>query len=321
MMRMVNRPSKTIGNKTYIHVDYAELLDAEAQARLADAEGLAEIQRGDQYNIIRFDPGFSRFSLLNYPEFFESPFPALRETWTVDIGNGKLGYRTYEDSFNPPILHRKELLLPEDHPRRAEYADLTKAAESIGLFDEPTRIGFQGQWLRLVQEKGYRIAGHQLVPIGNDESEQSDTSAIGATTEVARHLTALVRYGFSAPIQTLARYGFLDGSYSIFDYGCGRGDDVRGLTENGLQVAGWDPHYAPDNPATPAHIVNLGFVINVIEDFDERVHAIHRAFSLAERFLVVSVMLENQNVANGQRHNDGVLTRRGTFRSITPSQN
>lgn len=131
--------------------------------------------------------------------------------------------------------------------------------------------------------------------------------------DAARHLTALVRYGFSAPVQTLARYGFLDGSYTLFDYGCGRGDDVRGLTENGLDASGWDPYFAPDNDVAAADIVNLGFVVNVIEDFDERLEALTRAWSLSERLLVVSVMLANQNDVQGQRFRDGVLTKRRTF--------
>ena len=120
-------------------------------------------------------------------------------------------------------------------------------------------------------------------------------------------------YGFSAPMQTLARYGFLDGRYSLFDYGCGRGDDLRGLSENGLSATGWDPYYAPDNPIASADIVNLGFVVNVIEDFDERVEAVTRAWSLAERILVISVMLANQNESRGQQYRDGVMTSRGTF--------
>ena len=66
------------------------------------------------------------------------------------------------------------------------------------------------------------------------------------------------------------------------------------------------PIYAPDNPIASADIVNLGFVINVIEDFDERLEALTRAWSLAERLLVVSVMLANQNDVAG-----GALPRRG----------
>ncbi|MGF1615042.1 MAG: DNA phosphorothioation-associated putative methyltransferase, partial [Gammaproteobacteria bacterium] len=271
---------------------------------------LSEIHQG------RIDDARPCVALLNYPGFFEDPFPALRESWLVDVVQGSVSYRTYADSLNPPILHRKELLLrPEDH-RREEYAALTSMAESIGLFDEPKRIGYRRQWLTLVREKGYRIEGHALVPLGNDESVDADLdqpASLHAGWQASRHLTALVRYSFSAPVQSLARYGFLDGRYALFDYGCGRGDDVRGLTVNGLSATGWDPYYAPDNPLSAADIVNLGFVINVIEDFDERVDALTRAWSLAERLLVVAVMLANQNEPRGQRFRDGVMTSRGTF--------
>uniref|UniRef100_UPI0025F6B75F DNA phosphorothioation-associated putative methyltransferase n=1 Tax=Thiocapsa sp. TaxID=2024551 RepID=UPI0025F6B75F len=248
---------------------------------------------------------------------------------------GETGYRTYEDSLNPPILHRKELLLPGDHPGRADYVALTEQAEAIGLFDDPKRIGYRRQWEALVADAGYRIEGHTLVPIGNLDDvagEPVDENSAGAEAgeggvvsralvglggaldwEAARHRTAMVRYGFSAPVQTLARHGFLDGRYGLFDYGCGRGDDVRGLRENGLLASGWDPYFAPDEPIAAADIVNLGFVINVIEDFDERLVALTRAWSLAERLLVVSVMLANQNDPRGERFRDGVMTQRGTF--------
>ena len=73
------------------------------------------------------------------------------------------------------------------------------------------------------------------------------------------------------------------------------------------------PFFAPDRPLAPADIVNLGFVINVIEDPEERLAALTRAWSLAGRLLVVSVMLANQNVPRGESFRDGVLTRRGTF--------
>jgi hypothetical protein len=137
-------------------------------------------------------------------------------------------------------------MLPEDHPRRAEFQALTETAEAIGLFEDSTRIGFREQWLRLVREKGYQIVGHDLIPIANDEATDVTTGAPTNGGAVARHLTALVRYGFSAPVQALARYGLITPSIEVFDYGCGRGDDVRGLAANGIAAYGWDPYYAPD---------------------------------------------------------------------------
>ena len=310
-------PHKAVGGRTYLHVDTLSLLDAVLAARVATAEQLAQVNRREHFNLVRIDDAGPCIALLNYPEFADDPFPALRESWLVDLDRSEVGYRTYVDSLNPPILHRKELLLLPDDPRREGYAELTRMAESIGLFEDPKRIGYRRQWLHLVQEKGYHLVGHTLAPLGNDESAESEAEAAQLPLHVgwqaARQLTALARYGFSAPVQSLARYGFLDGRFSLFDYGCGRGDDVRGLIENGLLAAGWDPYYAPDRSIQPADIVNLGFVVNVIEDFDERLEALTRAWALAERLLVVSVMLANQNEPRGQRFRDGVLTQRGTF--------
>lgn len=309
-------PSKIVGGSVYLTIEALPYLDSELAARVQEAEQLAKVKRHDQFNLVRIDDTGQSIALLNYPEFFDEPFPSLQESWLVNLDLSTVKYRTYADSLNPPILHRKELLLQSDDPRREACAELTSTAESIGLFDDRRRIGYRRQWLALIREKGYRIEGHSLVPIGNDEFVEAggaDLAPLHSCWGASRHLTALVRYGFSAPVQSLARYGFLDGSYKLFDYGCGRGDDVRGLSENGLSASGWDPYYAPDNPLSSADIVNLGFVINVIEDFDERVEALTRAWSLAERLLVVSVMLENQNEPRGQRFRDGVMTTRGTF--------
>jgi len=325
---------KAVGDRLYLHVATLTAGDATAcagrvpighaerlAARLAEAEQLAGLRRGEHFNLLRVDSAEEKLALLHYPGFFDEPFPALAESWRVDLATGTVRHRTYADSLNPPILHRKELLLPADHPRRAEYAALTAACESVGLFDDPRRIGYRRQWQQLMRERGFMLDGHALVPIGNaedadagaDGADDADAASSLAGWEAARQRTALSRQGFSAPIQTLARHGLLALDRTLFDYGCGRGDDVRGLRENGLAAAGWDPYYAPDQPIHGADLVNLGFVINVIEDFDERLEALTRAWSLAGTLLVVSVMLANQNDPRGERFRDGVRTRRGTF--------
>ena len=338
-------PGKTIGRRTWLHVDALATLQTsnapDWAGRIAAAEQAAGVERGAGFNVVRLDADSGELALLHYADFFDDPFPALRESWRFEPSTGAVGYRTYADSLNPPILHRKELLLPADHPRREEYQALTEAAESIGLFEDTTRIGYRRQWLELVRAKGYRIEGHALLPLGNLEAN-ADADAGGldsgapfgagaevrvdavaplhADWEAARHRTAMVRHGFSAPIQSLARHGFLDGQHRLFDYGCGRGDDLRGLRENGLEAAGWDPYFAPDQPIQSADLVNLGFVINVIEDFDERLEALQRAWSLAEQLLVVSVMLANQNDPRGTRFRDGVMTQRQTFQKYYTQQ-
>ncbi|MCF6257078.1 MAG: DNA phosphorothioation-associated putative methyltransferase [Gammaproteobacteria bacterium] len=304
---------KRIALRTYMHVSAIYEASEEYQHALTEAEIFSGLLRKVDFNVIRFELALNRIALLNYPTFFDEAFPALQESWNIDLNASEHSRRTYTDSLNPPILHRKELLLSVSHPHRAEFEALTRSAEDIGLFDDSSRIGYQRQWQHLVRESGYQVVDHQLIPYGNDECGEEDTQLLHEGWQASRQLTALVRYGFSAPFQTLARHGFLDGRYKVFDYGCGRGDDLRGLLENGLEVGGWDPFYAADNSIHSADLVNLGFVINVIEDFDERVEALARAFSLAERLLVVSVMLRNNNSSAGKMFSDGVMTKRGTF--------
>jgi DNA phosphorothioation-associated putative methyltransferase len=229
------------------------------------------------------------------------------------LSSGTVSYRTYGDSLNPPILRRKELLLPREHPRRSEFEALSTAAEKLGLFDAPTRIGFLQQWLNLVHDRGYQVIGHEFVPIANADPLDAPVESADSTDLVARHLTALVRYGFSAPIQALARYGLIHSSMEVFDYGCGRGDDVRGLTANGIVACGWDPHYMPNEPKREGDVVNLGFVINVIEDFAERVDAVRNAYGLAKKVLAVAAMLASQAAQPGRPYRDGFLTSRNTF--------
>ena len=309
-------PRKIVGDNLYVHIDALPLLPAEWQAWVATSEQRAQVQRYTQFNLVRIDATQRQIALLHYPEFGNDPFPALEQSWRVDLDQDHVSYRTYADSLNPPILHRQELLLSPDDPRRPALAALTQTAEDLGLFADPKRIGYQRQWQALIRDSGYRLQGQALVPLGNAESAEQETMSHAATPEdwvAARQRTALVRYGFSAPIQALARYGLLDGHYSVFDYGCGRGSDVQGLRDNGITASGWDPYYAPDQLIHSADLVNLGFVINVIEDFEQRVDALSRAWALAERLLVVSVMLSQDNAPRGEPFRDGVMTTRGTF--------
>ena len=68
----------------------------------------------------------------------------------------------------------------------------------------------------------------------------------------------------------------------------------------------------PNAPLVPADIVNLGFVVNVIEDPAERVEALTSAFRLARMVLSVGVMLHSADLP-GRPYRDGYLTSRNTF--------
>jgi DNA phosphorothioation-associated putative methyltransferase len=77
------------------------------------------------------------------------------------------------------------------------------------------------------------------------------------------------------------------------------------------------PAFRPHSPKQPADVVNLGFVLNVIEDVAERTDALRQAWSLARRLLIVAAQVEEAGRGESQvTFGDGVLTGRGTFQKF-----
>lgn len=302
---------KFVGGYLYLHVSALTYLPSEWQQRIVKATALTALSFEKDFNVVKLRGDTDELSLLDYAEFFNDPFPALKRSWRVQLTPELITYRSYLESRNPPILHRKELLLPVDHPRIDEYRALTEAAETLGLFSDVKKIGFREYWYAVLANAGYKVTGGQLVPIANvqDSDEQDATN----TKDIRRYATALSRSNFSAPVQALLRHGLISQQTSFFDYGCGRGDDVRGLQANGITASGWDPHYAAHESKKTAHVVNLGFVVNVIEDPTERVAALKGAFSLTRGVLSVAAMLTSQIPPDGKPYRDGYLSSRNTF--------
>lgn len=304
---------KKILNHVYWHCSLNKSQDEIVQSHIAEAESLTNLHCDTDYNVIKYNIDGQSLSLLFYDEFFSAPFPVLKHSHRIDLVTKRIEKRNYSESLNPPILHRKELLISKDDPRLLAYKEITATAEQLGLFDNEVSIGYQQSWESLILSKGFKLISNEFVPIGNVDDPEEQTFDLAQTQIIPRHLTALSRDGLSAPLQCLARHGFLKNEVSVFDYGCGKGDDVRNLVFNGISASGWDPHYAPDEPKKIGDIVNLGFVINVIENYEERVQALVGAYDLCRVLLVVSTMLFNQNTRQGLSYNDGVITQRKTF--------
>jgi DNA phosphorothioation-associated putative methyltransferase len=134
---------------------------------------------------------------------------------------------------------------------------------------------------------------------------------------IPRHRTALKRTDLSRPAKCALRDGLISAGTSVFDYGCGHGGDVELLAAQGVACAGWDPMYFPDRPTTEADVVQLGYVINVIEDQQERTETLRRSWALCRRLLVVAAQVQVE--ARGQASvafGDGVLTGIGTFQKF-----
>jgi DNA phosphorothioation-associated putative methyltransferase len=87
-----------------------------------------------------------------------------------------------------------------------------------------------------------------------------------------------------------------------------------------FDVEGWDPFYSPEAQLDPAHVVLLTYVLNVIEDPDERRRTLERAWSLTTGVLIVSTRLVwERSKLNGQAVADGVITSRNTFQHLYSS--
>ena len=273
----------------------------------------------EAFNVLKFSNDFA-LSFLEYAEFFECPHPTLVRSVRVQLATGKIKKLSYDQKGNPPILHRKECLLPPNHERANEFALLTRQEEAAGLYVQTSTIGFRANWEQLLRSKGLTYRNHELIAI--QESADRATQNDSDTVRVHRHRTAISRTDLSRPIRQAIELGILREGKSVFDYGCGLGTDADGLRALGYTAANWDPAYFPENSKEVADVVNLGYVINVIEDPVERVAVLVDAWRYTREALVVSTMVRGQESYDSVReHADGVLTSRNTFQKyFEPSE-
>jgi hypothetical protein len=127
----------------------------------------------------------------------------------------------------------------------------------------------------------------------------------------------MARSFLSRPLTLAVEDGVISADTTVFDYGCGRGGDLRHLAALGVQATGWDPAHRPTAPREPADVVNLGYVVNVIEDPSERAEALRLAWKLTRQVLVVAArLIWEQAGLRARTLGDGVVTASGTFQKF-----
>ncbi|OKH19841.1 DNA phosphorothioation-associated methyltransferase [Hydrococcus rivularis NIES-593] len=295
---------KRLPNALYVHISALTSLDAplqdyERQARVTDKiEGAT---------LIKFSTDKPKISYLFYPDFDRDPHPALQFSVVVDMETLRASYWDYAASDNPPILHRKETFVASDYPLYQEFTQLTDWEEKLGLLDNSRFVGTRLEWQQRLDN--YRIAfdGHRLIcPIDGTSTQP---------VSIDRHKAAIPRKSLSRPVRLALEAGlFVPEVTTFFDYGCGYGGDIDRIAEGGYSSSGWDPYYRPDTPRTPADIVNLGYVINVIEDLAERRQALLQAWELTRQVLIVAAQVSIDDRDRGiVAYGDGIITSRNTF--------
>lgn len=155
---------KRIGGAVYVHRDTV----AQEGRELVDAvcSCAAEAGVAVPWNVCKFSWSRGKMSLLHYPRFREHGHPALAVAATVDLNGGAPRIRRYAPHGNPPILHRKELLLDVSDPDYAKFAALTEEEQRAGLFVSATTIGHERGWTKELERRGLVIRGHRLLRKG-----------------------------------------------------------------------------------------------------------------------------------------------------------
>lgn len=295
-----------------VYIIRPDTLDPENLLHAIILRAAAAAQPPGDWNLLKLHKKEFSISFLVYPAFDKDPHPSLAGSTKINLNSGRIVRTDYSKRANPPILHRKESFLPPDDPRFPCFSALTKAEEEAGLYRDLSRIGLRLHWDSLLRNKGLRHEGHQLVRRSGPVPTQSLPEV-----QVARHRTAIKRYDLSKPIKLLLKHGLLRPGLSLFDYGCGHGMDIEGLGSLGYEVSGWDPAFAPDREKRSADLVNLGYVLNVIEKPQERIEAIKQAFALCKSALIVSVLPRGQETpAHIRTLGDGFITKSGTFQKF-----
>ena len=326
MLLSLNKPSvisslcqkSTIGkllpNTLYVHTSAIIALDP--LLRLYEGRASHTIAGVAGATLVKFQTNKSKISYLFYPDFDTDPHPALQTSIQVDMDDLQVRHRNYIDTDNPPVLHRKETFVTPDYPLYEQFAELTRQEEALGLLNSSRSIGTRHGWLQRLEEYGFEIQGHRLIR-RQDRADCNSYLPLSPSLDapqIERHKAAIVRNSFSRPVRLALEAGLFSPGTTFFDYGCGHGSDITRITQQGYTSAGWDPYYSPDTTCTPADVVNLGYVINVIEDPAERREALINAWQLTGKVLIVAAQVLIDHGSRGQvAYSDGVITKRNTF--------
>ena len=144
--------------------------------------------------------------------------------------------------------------------------------------------------------------------------------------KINRGLTAIKRNRLSAPIKWALDRGQIRSQ--VYDWGCGRGDDVELLRNEelrGLKVIGYDPVHFPKNAPETVDFSRIktiicNYVLNVIENKRERTMLLKKIAGKIndDTSVILSVRKDttiNREAKKGNyiAYRDGFVTSRNTF--------
>jgi DNA phosphorothioation-associated putative methyltransferase len=152
---------KILPDALYLHRSALEFLSP----LLRVYEGCARAYIGDvaDATVVKLHRHSGKVSYLAYPRFEEDPHPALLRGVKVALRSREVSCYDYTESGNPPVLHRKDAFVHNDHALHAKFARLTEQEERHGLLDETAHIGTKNGWNARLEERGFQLRGHRVI--------------------------------------------------------------------------------------------------------------------------------------------------------------
>jgi DNA phosphorothioation-associated putative methyltransferase len=297
----------------YIHCSAVPFLDSLLQELERSSREIALNRQNtnfswDKATLIKYSFDRPTISYLYYPNFDSEPHPELHGSTIVNLLTQEASDRYYNESNNPPLLHRKETFVASDYPNYAAFEHLTVIEAALGLLADSRSIGTRRDWESRLRESRIAFVEHNLT------CRYDGAAGEKVSLRIDRHKAAIPRKELSRPVRLALEADLFAPETTFFDYGCGYGSDIEKMAERGYQSNGWDPYYHPNNNISAANIVNLGYVINVIEDPQERHEVLLKAWELTEDILIVSAQVLIDSSSRGLiAYEDGIITSRNTF--------
>lgn len=158
---------KQVGQTRYLSwEEVAHEIEVVKERVLCASTLIGETHLGD-VNVVKIDLSAPyKISLLEYEDLRSFCFPALLGSWSVRLDIERVRYRNYRFTNNPPLLHRKELLLPVKDIVQEKARTLTEELEKKGLFRVRHKIGFKRDWARRLAQANLIIIDYEIVDLG-----------------------------------------------------------------------------------------------------------------------------------------------------------
>jgi len=156
---------KRVGGFMYIHKSGQKLLSKEYLKTIE--KSLPLLSDFSTWNVIKLNiKNPKQLSFLEYESFKYYEFPTLFRSCQVDLQLQKIKVRRHSAN-NPPVLHRKELLVHPNHPELEKFQRLTAELENMGAFKNIVKLGTKLRWQEELVRLQITVQNHMAIRVGN----------------------------------------------------------------------------------------------------------------------------------------------------------